>query len=244
MRGSAVSAAIAADNVVVAMYFAFLFSIAKAGEPQDESSSMQQEKKEEEGELEISSQATIQEEGASSSISLPSIMTSISVASTLVSLGMFLTKFLLPAGTSSLPLISILTVAAATIFPKFFSGISDTGTALGVGFIQMFFAASGATGSIKMVLQQAPSLFAFSALQIGIHFATLMTIGRFVFRLPERELYLASNANVGGVSHTKFLCPSLYLVADLSFDKIMISQPLLQPWHKQRNGRDLYYQPY
>ena len=49
-----------------------------------------------------------------------------------------------------------------------------------------------------MVFEQAPSLFAFSALQIGIHFTTLMAIGRGIFRLPNRELYLASNANVGG----------------------------------------------
>lgn len=178
---------VAADNVVVALYFAFLFSIAKAGES-----------KKTNDESETLSQVKVQEEGSTSSISLPSLMTSLSIASTLVSFGMLSTKFLLPAGTSPLPMISLLTVAAATIFPNFFSKISDTGTALGVFFIQMFFAASGCSGSIRLVLQQAPSLFAFSALQIGIHFATLMTIGRFIFRLPKRELYLASNANVGG----------------------------------------------
>jgi uncharacterized membrane protein len=35
VKGSTVSAAIAADNVVVALYFAFLFSIAKLGDPND-----------------------------------------------------------------------------------------------------------------------------------------------------------------------------------------------------------------
>lgn len=95
-------------------------------------------------------------------------------------------------------MISVLTVAAATLFPKFFSRISETGTAVGVTFIQMFFAASGAAGSIRLVIQQAPALFAFSAIQIGIHFGTLMAIGKGLFRLPNRELYLASNANVGG----------------------------------------------
>ena len=64
--------------------------------------------------------------------------------------------------------------------------------------MQMFFAASGAAGSIRLVMQSAPSLFLFSALQVAIHFASLMFIGRTVFRLPSNELYLASNANVGG----------------------------------------------
>jgi uncharacterized membrane protein len=184
---------VAADNVVVALYFAFLFSIAEAGEPNESS---------DKDDTVEGASATIAEvaieENRASSISLPSLMVSLSVASTLVSCGMFLTKSLLPAGTSALPLISMLTVAAATVFPAFFSRISETGTALGVAFIQMFFAASGAAGSIKLVLQQAPSLFAFSALQIGVHFATLMAIGRTILRLPNRELYLASNANVGG----------------------------------------------
>ena len=62
----------------------------------------------------------------------------------------------------------------------------------------MFFAASGAAGSIRMVLQQAPALFAFSILQIGVHFLFLIGVGRGLLRLPKRELFLASNANVGG----------------------------------------------
>jgi uncharacterized membrane protein len=138
------------------------------------------------------------EGGAPSSITLPSLLVSVSVASTLVTAGSLLTKCLLPMGTSSLPLISSLTVVAATVFPTFFSKLSQTGTALGVIFVQMFFACSGAAGSIRMVFEQAPALFAFSALQIGVHFAVLMTIGRGILRLPNRELYLASNANVGG----------------------------------------------
>jgi uncharacterized membrane protein len=64
--------------------------------------------------------------------------------------------------------------------------------------MQMFFAASGAAGSIRLVIESAPSLFLFSALQIALHFISLMGIGRFLFKLQSKELYLASNANVGG----------------------------------------------
>ena len=187
---------VAADNVVVALYFATLFAISKAGMGDETSSGDVEEVEADTAAAAQISEVAI-EDTASSSISLPSLLTSISVAATLVSGGQIATKALLPAGTSSLPLISVLTVVAATVFPKFFSRLSETGTTLGVAFIQMFFAASGAAGSIKMVIQQAPSLFAFSALQIGVHFGFLMAIGRGIFRLPNRELYLASNASVG-----------------------------------------------
>lgn len=90
------------------------------------------------------------------------------------------------------------TVSAATMFPKFFKELSFTGTTVGVIFMQMFFAASGAAGSIRLVWQKAPSLFLFSALQIAIHFISLIGIGRFIFKLNPNELYLASNACVGG----------------------------------------------
>jgi uncharacterized membrane protein len=192
---------VAADNVVVALYFAFLFYISKPGDPDNENNNNNDNLKStdvEDSKPIIAELAVEQEVQGKSSITLPTLAISISVASTLVSLGRYLTKLLLPTGTSALPLISTLTVVAATIFPNFFAGISETGTALGITFIQMFFAASGAAGSIRLVLQQAPALFAFSALQIGVHFATLMAIGKGIFRLPNRELYLSSNANVGG----------------------------------------------
>jgi uncharacterized membrane protein len=209
---SAVSAAIAADNVVVALYFGFLFGISEAG-PSDASAlssstgdaivpqvdigvegeydltpSLADAKKSDEKALAASENA----------ISLPTLGIAISTASCLVTAGGILTKAILPAGTSALPLTSVLTVFGATVFPKFFTRIRAAGTALGILCIQMFFAASGVSGSIALVLQQAPTLFAFSALQISVHFAVLMAAGRGIFGLPPRELYLASNANVGG----------------------------------------------
>jgi uncharacterized membrane protein len=204
--GNAVAAAIAADNVVVALYFAFLFSIAKPGEDNELTDSPQSTAIGKAGEaggkdseaVSIAEMKIEQEYGAPSSITASSIAMSLSVGSTLVTAGSLLTKLMLPVGTSSLPLISFLTVLAATGFPDFFSRLSETGTALGVIFVQLFFACSGAAGSIRMVFEQAPALFAFSALQIGIHFGTLMVVGRGILRLPSRELYLASNANVGG----------------------------------------------
>lgn len=210
---TAVSAAIAADNVVVALYFAFLFAISKADEDVDDNDNVSSSYKETTGkdrDDETSTKAVIlsnneldftvaaKEEDTDKEITLSTLGIAMSMASALVTLGGLLTKAILPTGTSALPLTSILTVCAATQFPKFFSRIRKAGTALGILCIQMFFAASGAAGSIALVIQQAPSLFAFSAMQIAVHFGILMSVGRGVFRLPPRELYLASNACVGG----------------------------------------------
>ena len=186
--GTAVSAAIAADNVVVALYFAFLFYLAKPGETTSRDQHVQ-----------LSTDVTDPESisAADGEITLSSLGVALSVSSCLVTLGGILARNFFP-GTSSLPLTSILTVLAATLFSKFFSTIRSAGTAVGIFLIQMFFASSGAAGSIRMVMQSAPSLFAFSMVQIGVHFAVLMTVGRGIFRLPTKELYLASNANVGG----------------------------------------------
>jgi uncharacterized membrane protein len=91
-----------------------------------------------------------------------------------------------------------LTVIGATIFPQFFKNLRSTGTAIGIIFMQMFFAASGAAGSIRLVIKSAPTLFLFSGMQVALHFCSLMSIGKLIFRLRSKELYLASNANVGG----------------------------------------------
>jgi len=190
---TAVSAAIAADNVVVALYFAFLFYLSKPGED-DEITSMIKNTR---NDLNPIDSENISEVGGDA-ITMASLGLSLTVASCLVTIGNIFTKLMLPVGISSLPLISIATVAGATMFPQFFNSIRASGAAMGVLFMQMFFAASGFTGNIKLVLESAPTLFLFSASQIAIHFLTLIGVGRFLFGLKKKELYLASNANVGG----------------------------------------------
>ena len=201
--GTAVSAAIAADNVVVALYFAFLFYISKPGEATSEKRGNGGKGMADASAPVVQSSDVVDPEDvtnneAGSGITLPALGMAVTVSSLLVTMGRILTRACLPSGTSALPLMSTLTVAAATVFPKFFRSIRTAGTAVGIVFIQMFFATSGAAGDLGLVLRSAPSLFAFSALQIGVHFGTLMLLGRQIMNLEPRELYLASNANVGG----------------------------------------------
>jgi uncharacterized membrane protein len=185
-----VSAAIAADNVVVALYFALLFALAKPGE-QEETDRSNGKTTEPPDTVAV----VIDEQGeAGPRITLSSIAASFATSAVLVTIGKYWTGRFLPAGTSALPLTSMLTVLAAT-FLSFDPRLANTGSALGVFLVQLFFAASGAAGSIRLVVTEAPMLVAFSILQILVHFTLLVTLGR---RLPLNNLLLASNAAVGG----------------------------------------------
>lgn len=120
--GTTVSAAIAADNVVVALYFAFLFAISKAetvngsaGSPSEKTDSASKDIEnvkvgDVEGEYNVDDS-----EASGSAINLSTLSIAIATASVLVTLARLLTKALLPSGTSSLPLSSVLTVIAATV---------------------------------------------------------------------------------------------------------------------------------
>lgn len=199
--GSIVSAAIAADNVVVALYFTLLFYLAVAGEESKKGSSVTDRNLVELGsknalddEIEIPPE---DDDGGENEVTATTIAYSLTTASMLVTLGSILTAALYP-GLSDIVLTSMLTVVAATIYPRWFRDLRKSGVAIGVLFLQMFFAASGAGGSLLLVLRRAPSLVAFSLVQLAVHFACIMGIGRAVMRLDPNELYLASNANVGG----------------------------------------------
>lgn len=52
---------------------------------------------------------------------------------------------------------------------------------------------------MKDVIGNAPALFVFCFLQIGVHLAFILGVGR-VAKIRLRDLLLASNANVGGAA--------------------------------------------
>jgi uncharacterized membrane protein len=72
-------------------------------------------------------------------------------------------------------------------------------------FGQIFFAAVGASGEVRTVINTAPALFVFCFLQISIHLVLVLVIGR-AFGFKQKELLLASNANVGGIFSHLLMC--------------------------------------
>lgn len=105
---------------------------------------------------------------------------------------------LLPAALGVVPTVTLLVVAAATAVPAALAPYRATGGVLGSVLMQVFFAATGATGRVATVVATAPAWAAFSAVQLGVHLAVMLVLGERVLRMGRAELLLASNANVGG----------------------------------------------
>ena len=55
----------------------------------------------------------------------------------------------------------------------------------------------GASGSMWNVINTAPSILLFALVQIAVHLAVILGLGK-LFRFDLKLLLLASNANVGG----------------------------------------------
>lgn len=68
---------------------------------------------------------------------------------------------------------------------------------MGLSSEQVFFAVIGASGSIWNVINTAPSIFMFALVQVTVHLAVVLGLGK-LFRFDLKPILLASNANIGG----------------------------------------------
>ncbi|MEA5040207.1 MAG: DUF819 family protein [Clostridiaceae bacterium] len=95
-------------------------------------------------------------------------------------------------------ILTLLTVALATAFPKFFAnlrGAQEVGTFL----IYMFFVVIGCPADLGAVIKTAPLLFVFCAIIAAVNIGLLLGLGK-IFKLNIEELTIASNASLGGPS--------------------------------------------
>eukprot|EP00904_Undaria_pinnatifida_P012565 jgi/Undpi1/8439/HiC_scaffold_25.g10907.m1 len=230
VSADAVVAGLAADNMVVSLYFVFLFWITKpekatpqlpppsSRELPSAERGVQQEAQAiiggggdtpltatketisaDEGVPQIMAQNVVEagENEGSLSVSKETISYALSAACALCLSGELLSKVAFGGRVSAIPLVTLATVGGATAAPSFVGRLGPVGAQLGVLFMQLFFAVTGAQGSLAVVMGTAPSLLIFSLVQIAVHFSVLVGVGK-LCRLPFRELALASNANVGG----------------------------------------------
>ena len=63
--------------------------------------------------------------------------------------------------------------------------------------MQVFFVVVGASGNIWNVVRTAPSIFLFCLIQIAVHLALTLGLGK-LLGFDLKSLLIASNANVGG----------------------------------------------
>jgi uncharacterized membrane protein len=138
-------------------------------------------------------------------ISLLDIASSVAIAVVIVAVG---TKLADAVNASSLPewfrsfigqkylLITTLTVICASAFPGFFGRIRGA-KEIGTFFIHIFFVVIGVPASISMILQKSPLLFAFAGVIIVANMLASLVIGK-VFKFSLEEIMVACNATVGG----------------------------------------------
>ncbi|KAH6804583.1 keratin-associated protein [Perilla frutescens var. frutescens] len=179
---SVLTAGLAADNVICAVYFATLFALASKI-PAESSAS--------------TADAGLNEESESGN-KLPVLQTATALAVSFIicKSANILTKYFGIQG-GSLPVVTAIVVILATIFPNQFAYLAPSGEAMALILMQVFFTVVGAKGSIRSVMNTAPSIFLFSLVQIGVHLAIILGLGK-LMRFELKSLLIASNANVGG----------------------------------------------
>lgn len=202
--GSAVTAALAADNLVVAAFFLALFALSRGYRPRASSPPPAPA---------LGAQPPVAsdraaavatlggEESATTAVPLGvrQMATCVALSATFcVAARGVLAAGLLPAALGVVPTVTLLVVATATAVPAALAPYRATGGVLGSVLMQVFFAATGATGRVATVVATAPAWAAFSAVQLGVHLLVMLLIGERLLRMGRAELLLASNANVGG----------------------------------------------
>ncbi|OMO71819.1 hypothetical protein COLO4_28011 [Corchorus olitorius] len=179
---SVLAAGLAADNVICAVYFTTLFALAAKVPPETSSAP----------------EDVATSEGSESGGKLPVLQmaTALAVSFAICKIGAYLTKYFGIQG-GSLPAVTAIVVILATIFPNQSGRLAPSGEAMALILMQVFFTVVGASGNIWNVINTAPSIFMFALVQITIHLALILGLGK-LFRFDLKLLLIASNANVGG----------------------------------------------
>jgi len=183
------AAGVAADNLMMTIYFLILFSLPSIGFLKKKF------KNEIQQEAENISSHEMESRNSEENPSLLDMGKALSIG-LLVSAFGFLFQELISIKGSAILIITFLVVALATIFPdkmKAIKGADQIGTLL----MQVFFAAIGASANIIIVLKYGPILFVFAALILFVHLMFILFFGK-LFKLDLAEIVIASNANMGG----------------------------------------------
>ncbi|HJO37810.1 MAG: DUF819 family protein [Vicinamibacterales bacterium] len=182
--GDLLTAGVAADNLVMTLYFLVLFTLPSVAAlrrwyPERHAAGAP---------AAVTADAT-------DPITVPSMMTSLAIAAVCCGLGYTVASAFGWDGGGIL-LLTAVAVAAATTLP---SRLGRLGGAqeLGTVMMQLFFATIGASANIAVVARTGPSLFVFAAVILSVHLLFLLVAGA-VLRLDLAEIVVASNANAGG----------------------------------------------
>ncbi|WP_394582525.1 DUF819 family protein [Cytobacillus firmus] len=210
--GEMVSAAVVADNLMMAVYFVVLMMVPAIGffrrrfktphVDQVESGSIGEEGK------------TLAESfWKRKDISLKDIALSAGTAFLLVIIAFKIAEFLdkaIPSGDEvsffinlvnglfgdKYLMLTTLTFLALAMFPRYFESINGS-QEIGTFLIYLFFVVIGIPASIPLIIENAPLLLVFVFIIVVVNLAVSLTAGK-LLKYDLEEILLASNANVGG----------------------------------------------
>jgi uncharacterized membrane protein len=186
--GELLTAGIAADNLMMTVYFIFLFAIPTIGFFVKRFPTHHEENK---GEIDNGIEETEKEE----KIEILDMAKSLAITISICAVGFVLSEQIAIKGTGIL-IITAIIVIIATVFPKQLGSIKGADK-IGTLLMQVFFAAIGASANVIVVLKFGPILFLFAAIILTVHLSFLLLAGK-LFKLDLAEIVIASNANMGG----------------------------------------------
>ncbi|CAF2088735.1 unnamed protein product [Brassica napus] len=181
---SVVAAGVAVDNVICALHFMVLFALASKIPRETTSAASSPD-----GDMTKDDKVEDKNRVVSTSIAL-------SVSFLICKAAISMTELLKIQG-GMLPAVTAITVVLATSFPDFFNSLAPSAETISLVLMQVFFTILGATGSVWNVINTAPSIFLFTVIQVMVHLAMTLLLGK-LFSIDMKLLLLASNANIGG----------------------------------------------
>ncbi len=209
--GETISAALVADNLLMAIYFFILISLPSILLIKKIYKRPYIEKLEKLSVEERAKNETMAAQYWSpKKISLKDIALTIAIAFTIVTISNLISEFLSNnfKGNDILSvimggffgnkylLITTFTMLLASLFPKFMSSVKGS-QELGTFLIYLFFAVIGAPASISLIIKRSPLLLLFALIIVLVNLIWSLIMGK-LFKFSIEEIIIASNANIGG----------------------------------------------
>lgn len=184
--GDLLTAGMAADNLVMTLYFLLLFALPSIGSLRRRYADRGYE----------SSKTPLESSEAQPKAFVPmQAAAALALAAVLCAVGFGIEGIIGWTGSGIL-IITALAVALASLFPQHIGTLTGS-RELGTILMMIFFGALGASANIGVVLKQGPILFVFAAVILLVHLVILLVSAK-LMRLDLIEVVIASNANMGG----------------------------------------------
>jgi uncharacterized membrane protein len=183
------TAGVAADNLVMTVYFLILFALPSVGFLKRNYKNNHQK------EADLAENKDFSFDNSDQNPSLLDIGKALTIGLMVSAIG-FLLQDMIGIKGSAILIITLLIIAIATIAPKQMNSIKGADL-IGTFFMQIFFAAIGASANIYIVMKYGPILFLFAGSILFVHLLFILFFGK-LFKLDLAEIVIASNANMGG----------------------------------------------